>query len=551
MDTQSNTSSLPGNGGEVPTVDLTGKTVGDFRVLRKLGQGGMGQVYLAEQVSLKRKVALKILRRDLSLDERALKRFEAEAQAVAAIVHPNIVQVYLIDQWEGLRYMALEYVEGRNLREFVARKGPPEPLMALSIMRQVASALQRASEGGLVHRDIKPENILLNRKGDVEVKVADFGLSRFLEGKNAELHLTHSGMTMGTPLYMSPEQVEGKPVDCRTDIYSFGITCYHMLTGQPPFKGSTAFEVALQHVRTEPAPLASVRPDLPADLCAIVHKMMAKDPAQRYQNGRELLLDIVSIRDAMHGVTGCIPLATTDVAHPVRTGIPAPSTRMSPMNSRRRRRAIAAALGLLLAAGVGIAVAVAQTAAERRDAEARNLTDHDGTALDEIAEAEEGIHLKKREEVLKMAVDRYLDPASHYENAATGVRLSLDLAVLYLDQGNLKEAENLFNRLAAIEKVPDYEALGRLGQAIMLGLRERHAESNLAFTAIRPGTKPFDSNRLMMLINANRELAKWIAEAVHHNNVNGINSMAMSQFFRQFLRPPTRRTDSSPPKDKP
>src|SRR5262249_23917277 len=135
----------------------------------------------------------------------------------------------------------------------VARRGPPDALMAIGIMRQVASALQRAGELGIIHRDIEPEYILLTRKG--EVKVADFGLSLALASGQPTLNLTQSGMTMGTPLYMSPEQVEGKQVDPRTDIYSFGVTCYHMLCGQPPFRGQTAFEVALQHVRKEPDPL--------------------------------------------------------------------------------------------------------------------------------------------------------------------------------------------------------------------------------------------------------------------------------------------------------
>src|SRR5262245_13134009 len=291
------------------SVDLTGKTLGDYQVLRKLGQGGMGQVYLAEQQSLKRHVALKLLRSDLDANETALKRFKQEAEAVARVTHANIVQVYAIGEAEGLHFMALEYVEGRNLRDYIALKGPPELLLALSIMRQVASALQRAGEAGIIHRDIKPENILLTKKG--EVKVADFGLSRVLEGEQPAVNLTQSGVTMGTPLYMSPEQVEGKPVDPRTDIYSFGVTCYHMFAGEPPFRGASAFEVALKHVREEAPPLQSIRPDLPPDLCAVVHKMMAKDPAERYQSGKDLLKDLALLRESIGGQTGYLPLAAT------------------------------------------------------------------------------------------------------------------------------------------------------------------------------------------------------------------------------------------------
>ena len=215
--------------------DMTGRTIGDFRILRHLGQGGMGQVYLAEQISLKRQVALKLLKPELAANPTSLARFKAEAEAIAQATHANIVQVYFIGEQDGVPYMALEYVEGRNLREHLAKKGPPDVVFALSIMRQVAAALQRASEHGIIHRDIKPENILLTRKG--EVKVTDFGLSRCLSGSSPAINLTQSGVTMGTPLYMSPEQVEGRPIDHRTDIYSFGVTCYHMLAGQSSLRG--------------------------------------------------------------------------------------------------------------------------------------------------------------------------------------------------------------------------------------------------------------------------------------------------------------------------
>src|SRR5262245_65414252 len=155
--------------------DWIDRTLGEFRVLRRLGGGGMGQVFLAEQTSLKRNVALKILKPELAANATALQRFRQEAEAVARVTHANIVQVYAIGEQDGVPYMALEYVEGRTLRDYLAKKGPPELHVAVSIMRQVAAALQRAGELGIVHRDIKPENILLTRKG--EVKVADFGLS--------------------------------------------------------------------------------------------------------------------------------------------------------------------------------------------------------------------------------------------------------------------------------------------------------------------------------------------------------------------------------------
>src|SRR5262245_11537338 len=210
-----------------PAPDHSGRTLGDFLLLRKLGQGGMGQVYLARQQSLKRDVAVKVLRPDLAADATSLQRFRAEAEAVARVTHANIVQVYAVGEEAGVHYMALEYVDGRNLRDYLAKKGTPDLPLALAVMRQVAAALQRASELGIAHRDIKPENILSTRKG--EVKVADFGLSRAFAGEAPAMNLTQSGITLGTPMYMSPEQVQGHPVDHRSDIYSFGVTCYHLL----------------------------------------------------------------------------------------------------------------------------------------------------------------------------------------------------------------------------------------------------------------------------------------------------------------------------------
>src|SRR5436190_1471315 len=213
-----------------PPPDLTGRVLGDYQLLRRLGTGGMGQVYLARQLSLKRDVALKLLRDELSTNATALLRFQAEAEAVARLNHPNIVHIHQIGEHDGLRYMVLEFVEGRNLRDYLDRKGPPDLAVTISVMRQVSLALVKAHDEGIVHRDIKPENILVTRR--VEVKVTDFGLSRFFAGDTPALNLTQSGITLGTPLYMSPEQVQGKPVDNRSDVYSFGVTCYHLLAGE-------------------------------------------------------------------------------------------------------------------------------------------------------------------------------------------------------------------------------------------------------------------------------------------------------------------------------
>jgi serine/threonine-protein kinase len=279
--------------------DLSGVVLGnDFLLQRRLGEGGMGQVYLAEQMSLKRRVAIKLLRHELSRDAVSRKRFETEAKAVAQLSHPNIVQVYAVGEQDGLLYMALEYVDGLTLKELLTRKGPLDLPIALSIMRQVAAALVRAAEIGIIHRDIKPENLLITRK--VEVKVTDFGLSRIM-GYSEGMSLTQTGHAMGTPLYMSPEQVMGQPLDVRTDLYSFGATCYHMLTGQPPFMGETAIAVGFKHVQEEPTPVTHFRPDLPPELGAIISKLMAKRPEDRYQSARELLRDLKRVSELVFG----------------------------------------------------------------------------------------------------------------------------------------------------------------------------------------------------------------------------------------------------------
>ncbi len=272
-------------------VRLIGQTLGDFVVERLLGRGGMGEVYLARQISLPRNVALKILRPELAGDQQYLKRFEAEAHSLAPIQHPNIVSVYAIGKQDGLHFIALEYVRGIDLRRFIEQKGALEETVALRIARLVAAALVRAAEAGIVHRDIKPENVLLTRKGDV--KVADFGLARTTEQE--DVRLTQTGVTMGTPLYMSPEQIQGQPIDSRSDLYSLGIVCYQMLAGEPPYRGQTAMSVAIQHVHGTPEPLGEIRPDVRPEFLAIVGRLMAKLPADRYQSAQEVYKDFERI----------------------------------------------------------------------------------------------------------------------------------------------------------------------------------------------------------------------------------------------------------------
>lgn len=283
--------------------DLTGVELGGYRVLRRLGSGGMADVWLAEQRSLGRHVAVKTLKRDRPDTSRSadggdasIARFEQEARAAAALVHGNIVQIHEIGCVDGVHFIAEEYVGGPTLKHWLETRGPLSAEQGVSLLSQVAAALEVAFQKGIVHRDIKPDNLLLTPAG--EVKVADFGLARLAQDP-AALQLTQEGFTLGTPLYMSPEQVEGRSVDCRSDLYSLGATAYHLLAGMPPFTGATGLSVALAHVRTAAASLAEARPDLPAGICGIVDRLLEKDPDARFQRPADLL---EAVEDAARAV---------------------------------------------------------------------------------------------------------------------------------------------------------------------------------------------------------------------------------------------------------
>ncbi|MEN1680735.1 MAG: serine/threonine-protein kinase [Planctomycetota bacterium] len=268
-----------------PAIDLTSKQLGDYQVLRRLGRGAMAEVYLAEQASLARQVALKVLNPTLANDSSYVDRFQHEARAAAALVHASIVQVYEVGQSDGYHFIAQEYVAGRNIGELIDRQGRLEPGLVLEIVRHVAAALHKAAERGIVHRDIKPENIMLAGSG--EVKVADFGLARVDQPGGTKL--TQVGVTMGTPLYMSPEQIEGKSVDARSDIYSLGVSAYHMLAGEPPYSGDTPLAVAMKHLAGGAPPLLEARPELSVGLVRVVEQMMAKSPSDRPDSPAGLL----------------------------------------------------------------------------------------------------------------------------------------------------------------------------------------------------------------------------------------------------------------------
>jgi serine/threonine protein kinase len=468
--------STPSDASAAADVDISGSVVDDYRVLRRLGQGGMGQVYLAQQVSLRRQVALKVLRPDLNdnpATATSLARFKAEAEAVARATHANIVQIYNIGKAGHINYMALEYVEGRNLREYVEKKKPVAVATGLKIMIQVAAALQRAGELNIIHRDIKPENILISRTG--EVKVADFGLARCFD---RPLSLTSTGLAMGTPLYMSPEQVEAKQaVDQRSDIYSLGATCYFMFAGQPPFRGDSPIDVAYKHVHTEPEPLTELCSDLPAELCAIIHKMLAKQPDARYQTARELARELVRLSDMLRDRSsapaatpnGTRRLSATDLYAPPRTPASHPRRRLW------RRGLVPAAVGLALCCGL-----VLGWYRSHPNAPVVLPPTDDAGAARALFSAQ-----ARENDLVKQVKENYRPGGPLDLKVLTGLNAAVDLGLLYLNEHRLDDADAFFKSLCPpAEKNCHGRLLSQLGKATVLALRDEAAESNKQFLAI-------------------------------------------------------------------
>jgi serine/threonine protein kinase/Flp pilus assembly protein TadD len=267
-------------------VSVIGKIVSHYKILEKLGEGGMGIVYKAEDTKLKRVVALKFLPTQLTRDSAAKERFIQEARAASGLDHPNICTIFEIDETgDGRSFIAMALYGGGTLRERIAR-GPVEVEEAIGIALQIAQGLGRAHEAGIVHRDVKPANIMITDRG--EVKIVDFGLAKLAGGAK----LTRTGSTLGTAAYMSPEQARGEAIDRRTDIWSLGVVLYEMLTGALPFKGDHEAALLYSIVHEEPQALSALRPALPAPVSHLVAKALQKDPALRYQSAGELAADL-------------------------------------------------------------------------------------------------------------------------------------------------------------------------------------------------------------------------------------------------------------------
>lgn len=365
------------------TATVAGQMINQYKIIAPLRAGGMGEVYLAEDTRLERRVALKFLPALFTQDKTHLRRFEQEALTVAALSHPNVCVIHeVVKTTDGRHCIVMEYVEGVTLRERLA-EGPMKVDEALDVAIQVTSALSPAHAAAIVHRDIKPENIIL--RSDGYVKVLDFGLAKLTEPENSLVDAeaptkmlvnTSPGMLVGTVSYMSPEQARGLSVDARSDVWSLGVVLYEMVAGQRPFEGATPTDVIISIAEREPASLMSSAPEVPIQLERIVKKTLAKDREERYQSAQDLLADLKSLRRELEIESDVArykqaPLSSGSAATPGNREV---TTSRFPLNSLTRRILIATSLvGLLIVAGLVYAFFFRQGATPPAQTEIKSL----------------------------------------------------------------------------------------------------------------------------------------------------------------------------------
>src|SRR5215510_6677766 len=293
--------------------------LGRYQIRSLLGAGGMGEVYLAQDTSLNRKVALKVLPTDLASNQDRMRRFKQEATAAASLNHPNIAHIYEIGEANGFNFIAMEYVDGATLRHKIHNEDEDLSKL-LRVLQHVAEGLAKAHDAGIVHRDLKPDNIMITSDG--HAKILDFGLAKLIEAPTSSdsegptILQQHStpGMILGTLGYMSPEQAQGKTkeIDHRSDIFSFGCILFEAITGQKPFAGKDQIEVLNKIIREPAPPLSAFNANLPADLQRIVRRCLAKDPDERYQNIKDVAIELKEVRREMQdqGIETTVPLVS-------------------------------------------------------------------------------------------------------------------------------------------------------------------------------------------------------------------------------------------------
>jgi serine/threonine-protein kinase len=297
---------------------------GRYRIERKLGAGGMADVYLAEDQELGRRVAIKILNSRHGNDDQFIERFRREAKNAAALNHPNIVSIYDRGEAEDTYYIAMEFLDGRTLKELIIGRGAAPINVAIEYARQILSALRFAHRHGIVHRDIKPHNVLVDGEG--RVKVTDFGIARA-----GTSQMTETGSIVGTAQYLSPEQAKGGEVDPRSDLYSLGVVLYELLTGKTPFDGETPVEIAMKHLSTTPKPPSTLRPDVPRELDMVVMRALAKNPDERYQSADEMEGDLERVARGARVSATTVDTATQVLRRPAAAAAAAASATAATM----------------------------------------------------------------------------------------------------------------------------------------------------------------------------------------------------------------------------
>ena len=301
-----------------PAANLVGQVVADrYHIVKKLGEGGMGQVYLAEHVKMGRRSAIKVMNPSMVHDPDAVARFNREASNASRITHPNVCAIYDFGETsDGLIYLAMEFIEGEPLTDVLEREGALGITQAVHIFLQVGDALQAAHDLGIVHRDLKPDNIMLSRgKGGRDVvKVVDFGIAKAVGGDDAGQKVTKTGLVVGTPEFMSPEQLSGDKVDGRSDLYSLALVFFRMLTGKLPFEANTVQETMIKRLTDEPVKLATVRPDVqfPTGLQEVLDSALRRSPVDRYQTVTRFAESVASVTGTGREAPGAIPRTRAD-----------------------------------------------------------------------------------------------------------------------------------------------------------------------------------------------------------------------------------------------
>jgi len=288
---------------ETPKEELsTGATfAGRYQVIEELGKGGMGKVYKVVDTKIKEKIALKLLKPEIAADKKTIERFSNELKFARKIRHENVCQMFDLNEEKGTLYITMEYVSGDDLKSMIRMMGQLSPGQAISITKQICDGLEAAHKLGVVHRDLKPQNLMIDRDGNA--RIMDFGIARSIKAKG----ITGTGVMIGTPEYMSPEQVEGKEVDQRSDIYSMGVILYEMVTGRVPFEGDTPFTIGMKHKSEEPRDPKELNAQIPDDLCQLILRCMEKDKEKRYQSAGELRSELIGIEKGIPTAEKVIP----------------------------------------------------------------------------------------------------------------------------------------------------------------------------------------------------------------------------------------------------